>query len=32
MSVVGVRGDRIASITRFADQGLLSRFGVHERI
>ncbi len=30
--VVGVRGDRIASITRFHDEGLLSRFGVPERI
>jgi len=32
MFVVGVRGDRIASITRFPDVGLLSRFGVPERL
>ncbi|MGH2867992.1 MAG: RNA polymerase subunit sigma-70 [Solirubrobacteraceae bacterium] len=30
--VVSVRGDRIESITRFHDDGLLSRFGVPERV
>ncbi len=30
--VVAVRGDRVASITRFRDNGLLSRFGVPARL
>jgi RNA polymerase sigma-70 factor (TIGR02960 family) len=30
--VVGVRGDRVESITRFADGGLLDHFGVPERL
>ncbi|MFZ0090293.1 MAG: sigma-70 family RNA polymerase sigma factor [Solirubrobacteraceae bacterium] len=30
--VVGVRGDRIESVTRFGDEGLLDRFGVPERL
>ena len=30
--VVGVRGDGIASITRFHDDGLLARFGVPETL
>jgi RNA polymerase sigma-70 factor (ECF subfamily) len=30
--VVGVRGDRIASVTRFRDNGLLSRFGIPARL
>lgn len=30
--VLEVRGDRIASVTRFRDDGLLSRFGVPARL
>ncbi|MFZ0090780.1 MAG: hypothetical protein WAL63_14810, partial [Solirubrobacteraceae bacterium] len=30
--VVGVRGDRVDSITRFGDDGLLDRFAVPERL